>query len=126
MGKLLLRLYPEARLNVWFEFEDDNGYGHAQADALVLAPCPVVIECKLTRTPNAELDLKELLLPLCGAVWPDRPWRTAEICRNWRGEGTPVNNLLTIRALPPGTHLVAHLPDIERLSRWSKDKRHAA
>ena len=56
LGRGLLKLpFDEIALGVWFTFEDANGLGFCQADALAVTADgrPLVIEVKLTQTQRA-------------------------------------------------------------------------
>lgn len=71
VGRLLKKLKREEKLEgelflgQWLLFEDKNGVGRAQPDAyLVKEDFVLVVECKLTQTEVAEVQLRELYGPL--------------------------------------------------------------
>ena len=72
-------------LSPWFAFEDSNGPGRAQADAVLLAP-RVILECKLSHVEAAERELRGLYGPIAERVWGDG-WAFAEVCLHWSGAG---------------------------------------
>lgn len=82
LGLFLSKKYPSAtHLGEWFHFLDANGSGYAQPDAYVVFPSLVVaFECKLTQTVRAELQLRELYLPLLAHVY-SRPVVGVQVCK---------------------------------------------
>jgi len=72
----------------WIEYHDANGRGWAQPDAIVLANdgvSGIVFECKLKRTLDADIQLRDVYLPLVAHIWPQRKWRCVAVCQYWAG-----------------------------------------
>jgi hypothetical protein len=68
-----LGAWPGLRLGPWFEFCDANGRGYCQADALIIQPdLVVVLECKLTDVPQADLQLEGLYKPVLEHIYKRR------------------------------------------------------
>ncbi|HXJ94233.1 MAG TPA: hypothetical protein VMT20_15400 [Terriglobia bacterium] len=84
--------------NPWIEFEDANGSGFACPD-IVLPERKLIVECKLTYTPVADMQLAGLYLPLAKAVWGEGDWRLVVACKRWAG--APKRLLAGFQALPP-------------------------
>ena len=73
---------PEARHGQWFEFEDSAGRGWCQVDLLIpRSRLVVVMEVKLTWTPEAFRQLSGLYLPIVRKVWGCEAVGL-QVCRN--------------------------------------------
>jgi hypothetical protein len=70
--------------NPWINYEDDFGEQFACPD-IVLPDQGLVIECKLTYTPIADMQLAQLYLPLVRHIWGDTSWRLVVACKRWAG-----------------------------------------
>jgi hypothetical protein len=78
---------PQAQHELWFEFVDANGPGHCSPDLVLALPGRIVVlECKLTETPWARLQLRELYFPVLELVY-----------------GLPVQGIVVCRALARDT-----------------------
>lgn len=63
--RAIAKAVPLARRGQWFYFEDFYGPGYCQTDFLLFTPSAIfVIEAKLTDTPAAQAQLRELYLPV--------------------------------------------------------------
>jgi len=85
---LFYELSGSVLLNQWIEYRDLNGHGWAQPDAIWLdgdTNRGVVFECKLKRTYDADVQLRDVYLPLCRHIWPNREWRAVAVCKHWAG-----------------------------------------
>lgn len=59
-----------AKHGQWFEFEDANGHGYAQADFVMRSGAGVaVLEAKYTWTMDGHVQLERLYRPLVERVW---------------------------------------------------------
>lgn len=86
-------LYAELISGQWFQFKDANGFGFCQTDHLLVTPTGIIIlECKLTQTEKAWVQLDNLYLPVLSAVY-SLPVYTIQVCRNLRY--VPTNGLIT-------------------------------
>lgn len=73
--RALARALPQALAGLWLEFRDSAGPGFCQPD-LILRDYPlrgalytVVLECKITWTPNGHLQLEQLYTPILAKLW---------------------------------------------------------
>jgi len=87
VGKTLGRWKDEGSLDCkihlgrWFYFIDKNGHGWCQPDIyLEFKDCIILIECKLTQTENAFLQMKELYVPVLQKVH-GKPVYTVQVCK---------------------------------------------
>jgi len=63
----LTRDFPAARMvsEQWIGFTDVNGSGMCQPDGWIVFPTHIVLlECKLTQTPVAQKQMRELYVPV--------------------------------------------------------------
>lgn len=91
--KELSRRFPEneVRCGLWLTYHDRFGIGAAQVDAVVeLEEAIVVVEAKLTHVLDAEIQLREVYLPLLRWLHPSRPFVLVEACKNWCKNLRPV------------------------------------
>lgn len=88
------------RSDVWFGYADEAGTGFAEIDHLIFHRRGIIIvECKLTQTPNAEAQIKELYRPLVQMVFPGVLVQGVQICKNiWHEPALPVNSLREVVA----------------------------
>jgi hypothetical protein len=70
--------------NPWIAYEDATGE-HVACPDIVLPEQKIVIECKLTYTPIADMQLAQLYLPLVKHIWGDAPWKLIVACKRWAG-----------------------------------------
>ena len=111
------RALPQARYGQWFSYTDANGTGYCSPDLILPAgPWLCVLEVKLTDTPRAIWQLKELYFPVLEKVF-NRPIRGAVVARNlWRRteQGLVVETLAQALAMPaesiPVIHWLGHTP----------------
>jgi len=55
---------------MWLEYEDDNGYGMCSPDIVLdLEDRILVLECKLTQTETARLQIFQLYAPVLSRCW---------------------------------------------------------
>lgn len=68
--RAIARVLPHARKGQWFYFEDFYGPGYCQTDFLLFTPTAIyVLEAKLTDTPAAQAQLRELYLPVVARAY---------------------------------------------------------
>ena len=84
--------------NPWIQYEDEKGDGYACPD-IVLPEKGLIVECKLTYTPIADLQLSRLYLPLLQEVFKREDWRMLVACKRWAGMPKPL--LPVFRGVPP-------------------------
>ena len=82
-------LGPAAIPGQWFQFQDGGGLGVCQPDYLIPRisgpaghQCMLIVECKLTWTSVAHLQLEELYLPVHRAAYPDVWIVGVQVARN--------------------------------------------
>lgn len=84
MGRYLKRQGLNPKAGQWFQFVDINGIGHAQTDFYIVCPRSVLlIECKLSQTQKAFLQMAQLYVPLLEFVY-QLPVSTLLACKNLR------------------------------------------
>jgi len=88
----------------WLRFCDANGTGYCSPDILLWQPPPafggppltlaalIVLECKLTWTPEAEAQLTGLYCPILAHLYPE----------------TPIRGVVVVRALTPDAPRPVH------------------
>lgn len=79
----------------WISYSESfRGQYWAQPDFVLLrgAGDGMLVEAKLSRCFDAELQLERIYLPLARLVWPGRTWRRVAVCHNWAGPGSPVED----------------------------------
>ena len=65
----------------WFYYEDGAGVGHAQPDFVLAYPWGILIlECKLTETATAWIQLRRLYTPLLQYMFPMLHVRCIQVC----------------------------------------------
>lgn len=68
--------------------------GYAGIDVLLLSKdCLVIVEAKLTQTPNAELQIRELYFPLVKLIYPQRRVQSLCVFKNMRDDVSTIDNL---------------------------------
>jgi hypothetical protein len=78
-------LGPQAILGQWWEFEDKNGHGYCQTDAMTRVNGVLCIfECKLSYVPGAWRQLECLYLPVVSEALGEIP-RLVQVNRYLRG-----------------------------------------
>lgn len=90
----LLRQLPAWKLydGPWLSYSESlRGQYWAQPDFVLLSgqESGLLVEAKLTRCLDAEIQLEQQYLPLARLAWPGRTWRRVAVCHFWAGEGTP-------------------------------------
>jgi hypothetical protein len=102
---------PQLLAGPWIEFEDFHGLGFAQPDLLLhCGPCGILFEAKLSRTAQAEWELRELYAPLVQQVWAFDHLYLCEVFKNSNGFlNCPVANPL---------QLLSDKPSTEQLYQW--------
>jgi len=66
----------------WLRFCDANGTGYCSPDILLWKPpALIVLECKLTWTPEAEAQLTGLYCPILAHLYPEIPIRGVVVVR---------------------------------------------
>lgn len=84
----------------WFSFHDAAGHGYCQIDHLVLFPTGVLlIECKLTQTDSAFLQMSQLYVPILEFIYK-RPVITLQACRGLRYPPQALREPLGLLAQP--------------------------
>lgn len=74
--------FPEAQHGLWFRYRDSNGPGYCNPDLVIEYPDRLlVLEIKLTWTPVAEPQIRELYRPVLEMAL-GKPVFGAVICRN--------------------------------------------
>lgn len=92
----------------WFEFVDMSGLGYAQTDyLLVLASHVVCMECKLTQTQGAFLQMAQLYSPLIQHLW-GLPVTTLQVCKNLRYEPEVLVDLTELLHQPQSGNFTWH------------------
>lgn len=85
--KLLLEDYTVYH-QPWIYYKDKRGDGWCSPDIVILTnsenPVNVIGECKLTVTRAAERKLRNIYLPTCSLIWPEKPFRLVQIAKNLR------------------------------------------
>lgn len=77
-----LDLGGEICLHQWIMFADSNGLGWAQPDIFIIWDnLLLLIECKLTQSSSAEIQLLSLYLPLLKEVY-QLPTLCLQVCKN--------------------------------------------
>ena len=90
------------QLNPWIRFEDKNGWGWAQPDALLFSKKALYIfECKRTESTTGWVQLYSLYSPLLEHLYPEWPQVRVQVCKNLRLNGTM-----------PGAPIVTSLKEI--------------
>ena len=80
--KALSREFPNASSGPWYQFRDLNGDGWCQPDLVLFGTKSLlVIECKLTWTPEAESQLRDLYVPVLELAHGQKP-RALIVCRH--------------------------------------------
>lgn len=72
------------RSSVWFSYLDANGLGYAEADHIIfLRDRAVILECKLSQTENAALQIKQLYRPLLRKILGEGVLiQGVQVCKN--------------------------------------------
>jgi len=108
VGKVLRTLWPMTRSAIWFAFEDANGPGCCQMDHLAVFPDQVlVIECKLSETDYAWLQIEALYAPVLGEYF-QRPVTGIQATRHLRNE-TEIADVREALTRPGGRFLWHYL-----------------
>lgn len=82
---------PSSLHGQWFEFADANGQGWCQPDILQFVGSYVrVLECKLTWTPVAFYQLRDLYLPVVAMAYK-LPAKGLMVCRNLTPSAPPAS-----------------------------------
>lgn len=77
------RIHGKLFVAQWIRFSDNFGSGWAQPDLfLVVESSIVLIECKLTQTPVAFLQMRELYAPLLRTLYPGKDVACIQACKN--------------------------------------------
>ena len=86
VGEFLAKRHLDVRAGPWIHFSDRHGPGFAQPDFVIhYAPERwIVLEAKLTQTPNAFEQLIHLYLPLLSHLHPNVELVPVQVCRNLR------------------------------------------
>ena len=81
--------FDEFYVGPWYTFEDANGVGFCQPDAVAITADgrPLVIEVKLTQTQRAVREIETLYAPLVEAIYGEAP-RLCVAFRNWAYHGS--------------------------------------
>lgn len=69
----------------WIEYDDGGGSHYAQPDFIVRGGRNFLIEVKLSKCLDADIQLTQQYLPLCRLLWPGESFRLVAICHNWVG-----------------------------------------
>lgn len=88
---------PAAIFNPWFAYMDANGKGFAQPDFLLPLKGGIlaILEVKLTATPTAEEQLRELYMPIAEFLWPDREVIGVMVAKNLTSGARNVHTTLS-------------------------------
>lgn len=112
MGKKLLSKPPLPRVvpGKWIEFEDAHGTGFAQPDFFLLGQRSLLlVECKLTQTETAEVQLLHLYSPLLAHIFPSHTIACVQVCKNLRHiPEYEVESLDEVLEWPPGRVATLH------------------
>lgn len=100
MGKNLSKAGYNVRSGVWIGYVDRNGPGAAEIDHLVYWKGGlVIIECKLSQTPNAELQISELYHPLLKHIFRGQLVQGVQVCKYlYMAPNNPVGSLREVLA----------------------------
>lgn len=69
----------------WLEYLDGGASHYAQPDFIVLGERSYLIEAKLSRCLDAEVQLSKQYGPLVKLLFPERAFNLVAICHNWIG-----------------------------------------
>jgi hypothetical protein len=101
--ELRRRFRPWVQYNgPWLSYSESNrGLYWAQPDFVLLQGTSegLLVEAKLTRCLDAEIQLQQLYGPLARLAWPGRAWRFVAVCYNWAG---PLGPIVEPEAVSPG------------------------
>lgn len=107
---------PNSFPDRWFQYWDAKGDGYCSPDILLAdGQTTVIIECKLTWTPNAEAQIRELYAPVIEMAFK-RPTIGIVITRHLT-PATPQDTLVTTLAQALAVARRGHVPTIHWLGR---------
>lgn len=88
----------ELHSGTWLYFSDENGPGYAQPDHYVVQDNRVLlIECKLSQTPRAWVQMRKLYKPLL-EMYYNLPVLCIQACRNLReDDGNIISSMVDLR-----------------------------
>lgn len=80
-------LYPGIENSRWLQFDDGERTRFCQPDAYNISDaCLTIFEIKLSHTPVAELQMRQLYAPVLQHIFPTRILRLIEIVRVFEGK----------------------------------------
>ncbi len=81
-----LKAYNEKSIiGPWIEYEDANGWGLCQPDAILLKPF-IIFECKLTYTTAAYVEMNKLYKPVCEKWLNLKRPKMVTVCKHLKPE----------------------------------------